>query len=88
MLTLLHRELLAVRRIVFFTCTTGIFPTGRAVRRDWASWPEPWSPATSELIQLGAALRSQDAHNHMVNGKSPARHEHSAEIIHIFPASR
>lgn len=73
-----------MRRIVFLTCTTGIFPTGRPVRRHWRSWPEPWSPATSELM-LGAALRSQDAHNHMVNGEHIARHEHSAEIIAMFP---
>jgi hypothetical protein len=76
-----HRELLAVRRMVFSICTTGLFPTGRPVRHRSRSWPETWSPAASEVIQLGAALRSQYAHNHMVNGKS------SGDTSGTFPAT-
>lgn len=44
--TRLHRQLRGTRRIIFFTCATGIFPTGRrSARQRWDSWPEPWSAA-------------------------------------------
>lgn len=78
-----------MRRIAFFTCTCGIFPTGRPpVRRRWASWPEPWAPAALESIQLSAALRSQAAHDHTVNGKRPLHHKYSGQVTCIAPVKQ
>ena len=85
---MVRRELLEVRRIVFFTCSCGIFPTSsrspvRYLRDLWASLPcdvaaqACWllSLAARESNERGPAVQPRGTQYHVLNGSSQARFE-------------
>jgi hypothetical protein len=57
LLTLVDREIRIARRVVFFTCTCGIFPTSsRPPRQRWALWQKALRDRVIQRIDIPSLL--------------------------------
>src|ERR1700721_1706200 len=53
LLTLVDREIRIARRVVFFTCTCGIFPTGsRPPGQRWTVWQKALRDKVTQRVDL------------------------------------
>ena len=57
LLTLVDREIRIARRVVFFTCTCGIFPTSsRPPRQRWAIWQKALRDKVAQRLDISWLL--------------------------------
>ena len=57
LVTLVDREIRIARRVVFFTCTCGIFPTSsRPPRQRWAIWQKALRDKVTQRIDMSSLL--------------------------------
>jgi hypothetical protein len=61
LLTLVDREIRIVRRVVFFTCTCGIFPTSsRPPGQRWAIWQKALRDKVTQRLDIPSLLAEAD----------------------------
>jgi hypothetical protein len=59
--TLVDREILIARRVVFFTCACGIFPTSsRSPRQRWTLWQKALRDKVTQRLDIPSLLVAGD----------------------------
>jgi hypothetical protein len=59
--TLVDREIRIARRVVFFTCTCGIFPTSsRPLRQRWAIWQKALRDKVTQRLDMSSLLAARN----------------------------
>jgi hypothetical protein len=61
LLTLVDREIRIARRVVFFTCTCGIFPaSSRPARQRWTIWQKALRDKITQRLDIPSLLVEAD----------------------------
>jgi hypothetical protein len=61
LLTLVDREIRIARRVVFFTCTCGIFPTSSSPpRQRWTMWQKALRDKVTQRLDVSSLLVEAD----------------------------
>jgi hypothetical protein len=61
LLTLVDREIRIARRVVFFTCTCGIFPTSsQPARQRWTLWQKALRDKLTQRLDIQSLLVEAD----------------------------
>jgi hypothetical protein len=61
LLALVEREIRIARRVVFFTCTCGIFPTSsRPPRQRWTIWQKALRDKVTQRVDIRSLLVEAD----------------------------